>query len=160
MNDETQPKAEPAQQDDDPTGERSGDAIQPSTPVNPLGRVEWLDLTVHDARRMRDFYSAVVGWKGEDVDMGTYSDYNMNLPEGGDTIAGICHARGPNANLPPQWLVYVRVASVHDSAETCRQKGGKVLDGPKRMGSSDFCVIQDPSGAVMALLSDRKKSTS
>jgi predicted enzyme related to lactoylglutathione lyase len=127
-----------------------------AAPKNPLGRVEWLDLTVHDGRRLRDFYSEVVGWKAADVDMGMYSDYNMNLPESGETIAGICHARGQNAGLPSQWLVYVRVASVHEAAETCRQKGGEVLDGPKRMGSSDICVIKDPAGAVMALLSDRK----
>lgn len=153
------PQSESVEPDKGDTGEQASQANPPSARVNQLGRIEWLDLTVHDARRLRDFYSAVVGWKAQDVDMGTYSDYNMNLPEGGDTIAGICHARGPNAKLPPQWLVYVRVASVYDAAETCRQKGGQVLDGPKRMGSSDFCVIQDPSGAVMALLSDRKSQT-
>lgn len=150
MSDDTEQQPEPAEQDSQ-TG-------QEAPPANPLGRVEWLDLTVHDGRRLRDFYSAVVGWKGEDVDMGMYSDYNMNLPESGETIAGICHARGPNSNLPAQWLVYVRVASVHEAAETCSQKGGKVLDGPKRMGSSDICVIQDPAGAVMALLSDRRST--
>jgi len=143
---------EPAKQDQ----EQPEANEQEAAPGNPLGRIEWLDLTVHDGRRLRDFYSAVVGWKGEDVDMGMYSDYNMNLPETGETIAGICHARGQNAHLPSQWLVYVRVASVHEAAETCRNKGGQILDGPKRMGSSDICVIQDPAGAVMALLSDRK----
>lgn len=144
MNDETTPA----------DGNETEQAEAPK-PEPRLGKIEWLDLTVPDAYRVRDFYKAVVGWKSSEVDMGAYSDYNMNLPETGDTIAGVCHARGPNANLPSQWLVYVRVASVQESAETCLQKGGKVLDGPKRMGNSDFCVIQDPAGAVMALLSDR-----
>lgn len=124
--------------------------------INRFGRIEWLDLTVGDAPRLRDFYAAVVGWKPADVDMGSYADYSMNLPTG-DSIAGVCHARGSNANLPPQWLVYVRVADVQESAETCLQRGGKVLDGPRRMGGNEFCVIQDPAGAVMALLSDRKR---
>ncbi len=125
--------------------------------VSKLGRIEWLDLTVPDAPRLRDFYSAIVGWKTAEVDMGSYADYCMNLPTG-DTIAGVCHARGSNANLPAQWLVYVRVASVHESAEACVKKGGKVIDGPRRMAGSDFCVIQDPAGAVMALMSERKKN--
>lgn len=126
-----------------------------ATPDKPVpGRVEWLDLTVPEAGRIRDFYKAVVGWKSSEVDMGGYSDFNMNLPEGRETVAGICHARGSNAGLPPQWLVYVRVASVTDSIAACEQKGGKVVDGPRRSAGVNFCVIQDPAGAVMALMSD------
>jgi uncharacterized protein len=83
-----------------------------------------------------------------------YSDFNINLPGTQNTVAGVCHARGGNANLPSQWLIYVRVESVVESASQCKKLGGKVLDGPRRMGGSHFCVIQDPAGAVMALLSD------
>ena len=119
-----------------------------------IGQIEWLDLTVNDASRVKNFYSSVVGWKSDDVDMGSYSDYSIQTTEGRDTVAGICHARGPNANLPSQWLVYVRVASVQESADTCKRLGGEVLDGPRRMGGSNFCVIKDPEGAVMALLSN------
>ena len=119
-----------------------------------IGQIEWLDLTVNDAPRVKNFYSSVVGWKSDDVDMGSYSDYSIHTREGRDTVAGICHARGPNANLPSQWLVYVRVASVQKSADTCKRLGGEVLDGPRRMGGSNFCVIKDPEGAVMALLSN------
>ena len=120
-----------------------------------IGKIEWLDLTVNDASRVRDFYKRVVGWKHEDVEMGSYSDFCMNLPESGTTVAGICHARGSNAKIPPQWLVYVRVESVADSAASCEKLGGKIIDGPRRMAGSNFCVIQDPAGAYMALMSDK-----
>ncbi len=86
--------------------------------------------------------------------MGSYTDFNINLPGTEDTVAGICHARGSNANLPSQWLIYVRVKSVAESASECEKLGGKILDPPRRMGGSNFCVIQDPAGAVLALLSD------
>lgn len=144
----------------DNNGEAQTEAQAEEKPKNPLGRIEWLDLTVPDAMGVRNFYRDVIGWKPEDVDMGAYADFNMNLPQSNETIAGICHARGMNANMPPQWLVYVRVADVQVAAETCLTKGGKVLEGPKRLGNSDFCVIQDPAGAVMALLSERKAKTS
>jgi len=127
---------------------------QPEQESKPIGRIEWLDLTVADASRMRDFYTAVVGWKSSDVPMGSYSDFCMNLPDDNTTVAGVCHARGTNANLPSQWLVYVRVADVTSSAAECEKRGGKILDGPRRMAGSNFCVIQDPAGAVMALMSD------
>lgn len=119
-----------------------------------IGRIEWMDLTVDDASHVRNFYTSVVGWSSSEVDMGSYSDFNINLPDTQDTIAGVCHSRGSNANIPSQWLIYVRVESVADSAEKCKKLGGEVLDGPRRMGGSHFCVIKDPAGAVMALLSD------
>lgn len=129
------------------------DAAIEEKPSN-IGRIEWLDLTVDDASQVKNFYCSVIGWSSNEVDMGMYSDFNLNLPDTQNTVAGICHARGGNANLPSQWLIYVRVESVAESASQCEKLGGKVLDGPRRMGGSHFCVIQDPAGAVMALLSD------
>lgn len=117
------------------------------------GAVEWCDLTVPDAEGLSNFYCDVVGWGKSPVSMGDYDDYSINLPASGDTIAGICHARGSNEKLPPQWLMYVRVEDVAISANRCVELGGKVLDGPREMGGSNFCVIRDPAGAVLALLS-------
>jgi predicted enzyme related to lactoylglutathione lyase len=123
-------------------------------PQSNLGKIEWLDLTVDNATRVKDFYAKVVGWSTEDVSMGSYDDFNMNLPGTNTTVAGVCHARGSNANIPAQWLVYVRVANVAESAAACKARGGKVIEGPRRMGSNNFVVIEDPAGAVMALISD------
>ncbi|MEQ8954637.1 MAG: hypothetical protein RL120_10930 [Gammaproteobacteria bacterium] len=33
-----------------------------------IGRIEWLDLTVNDASRVRDYYNSVEGWNSEDED--------------------------------------------------------------------------------------------
>ena len=118
-----------------------------------IGAVTWRDLTVPNAEEVKDFYAQVVGWKTEPVSMGDYDDFSMNLPENGETVAGICHARGVNAMLPPQWLITITVESVETSAERCKELGGKVLVGPKSMGEyGTYCVIQDPAGAVAALL--------
>ncbi len=118
---------------------------------NDIGKIGWFDLTVEDAPAIRDFYSRVVGWKPEDVSMGEYNDFNMTMPESGDAAAGICHARGGNAELPPQWLIYITVADVDESAAACRDNGGKILVGPKSMGDGKFAVIEDPNGSVAAL---------
>ena len=138
------------------SGENSRDSSSSAEEAdnNSIGRVEWVDLSIGDAARSKDFYCKVIGWKSTDVEMGTYSDFNLNLPGSGETMAGICHARGMNANLPAQWLMYVRVVDVAASAAEAERQKGKVLDGPRRMGGSNFCVIQDPDGAVMALISD------
>ncbi len=116
-----------------------------------IGKIGWFDLTVEDAASIRDFYAKVVGWRPEDVNMGEYSDFNMTMPESGDPAAGICHARGDNAGLPSQWLIYITVADVDSSAAACTENGGKVLVGPKSMGGGKFAVIEDPNGSVAAL---------
>ena len=42
-----------------------------------VGSIMWTDLTVENAERIRDFYSAVVGWTTSGVDMGGYNDFNL-----------------------------------------------------------------------------------
>ncbi len=117
-----------------------------------IGTINWTDLTVPDAERVRDFYSSVVGWTSDPFDMGGYSDYSMNSPESGNSVAGICHSRGVNTGLPAQWLVYITVADLDASIANCQKLGGKVLVGPKTMGGQGrYCVIEDPAGAVAAL---------
>ena len=115
------------------------------------GKIGWIDITVDDAEGLRDFYANVAGWKPEAVDMGEYADFNMTLPGSGTPAAGICHARGGNAGLPRQWLIYITVADADASAAACLANGGKVLVGPKDMGGGRFAVIEDPTGAVAAL---------
>jgi len=115
------------------------------------GKIGWIDITVDDAEGLRDFYSAVAGWVPSNVDMGEYSDFCMMRPSGQEPAAGICHARGGNAELPAQWLIYIVVPSVDASAAVCSANGGEVLVGPKPMGDGRFAVIRDPSGAPAAL---------
>ena len=123
-----------------------------TTPEQPkIGSIVWQDLTVSNAPEVRDFYCQAVGWTYTDHDMEEYNDFNINLPGTAETVAGICHARGTNANIPPQWLIYISVADVAESARRCEELGGKVIDGPRTMGGATFCVIQDPAGAIAAL---------
>jgi len=116
------------------------------------GSIVWTDLTVPDAGQLRTFYGAVAGWSSEPVSMGEYEDFNMLSSAGGEPVAGICHARGPNANLPSQWLMYVSVKDLDGSIRECLRLGGKVVDGPRPVGKQRFCTIQDPAGAVLGLI--------
>ena len=115
------------------------------------GTIVWRDLTVENAEAVRDFYKLVVGWDSKPEDMGGYEDYHMIAPSTGDSVAGICHARDTNADLPAQWLVYVIVEDVDACAMKCREAGGEVVAGPRDMDEGRFCVIRDPAGAVLAL---------
>jgi len=111
-----------------------------------LGQVIWADLTVPDAAGVAAFYEAVVGWKAQAQEH-EGGDFNMMIPGSGIAAAGVCYARGANAKLPPQWLIYVRVADVAKSVAECERRGGRVL-GDVAGGK----LLQDPAGAVMVIL--------
>jgi predicted enzyme related to lactoylglutathione lyase len=114
------------------------------------GKFLWIDLTVSEADKVRDFYSAVVGWNWEPVAVGDYEDYNIMTP-GGELVAGICYRKGLNINLPPAWINYVIVDSVMDSMKTCTDLGGHIVDGPRKQNEDLFVIIQDPAGAYIGL---------
>ena len=116
----------------------------PDQPKN--GAIFWQDLTVDNADQVRDFYSQVVGWTHADQDMGGYADYNMNDPESGETVAGICHAKGSNAGLPSQWVVYIAVADVAQSIKKCLELGGRWLMVPTSWMARSFARFKTRPG--------------
>ena len=115
-----------------------------------VGSIGWRDLTVDDAERVRDFYAAVAGWEPEGVSMGDYSDFNMKAASG-KAIAGVCHKRGENSDLPSQWLMYVTVADLEKSISEVERLGGEIVAGPRGLAGGRFAVVKDPAGAVIAL---------
>jgi predicted enzyme related to lactoylglutathione lyase len=121
------------------------------------GHIGWIDLTVADAGALRDFYEKVTGWEPSPVEMGGYQDYCMHPPGEPQPVAGICHARGQNADLPPVWMVYITVANLDESIRRLEELGGKLRRPVESMGNMGrFCVIEDPAGAVSALFEPAK----
>jgi len=114
------------------------------------GKIGWLDLTVTNAGEIRDFYAAVCGWKAVDHDMGAYADYVMEAPDG-SRVAGICHAKGPNAGLPPVWLPYVVVEALDSAIDTALAQGGTLLERRGPNGAAGLAILKDPQGAAFAL---------
>jgi len=83
--------------------------------------------------------------------MGGYSDYVMKMPASGDGVAGVCHSRGSNADLPAGWLIYIVVADVKASVAACIENGGKIIVEPRGLAGGHFCIVEDPGGSIAAL---------
>jgi predicted enzyme related to lactoylglutathione lyase len=116
------------------------------------GTLVGIDLTVEDARKLSSFYADVIGWIPQEEDMGGYRDFGMLAPSSGAWVAGICHSRGMNADLPPQWMIYVAVEDLEAALSRCTASGGRALTSIKgTKGEGRYCVISDPAGAVLAL---------
>jgi hypothetical protein len=119
---------------------------------NAPGQIKWADLTVPNAGEICEFYEAVVGWTSAPVNMGRYEDWTLMSPGSPEPVAGVCHALGGNADLPPVWLMYITVTDLAESIEECKRRGGRVVLGPKNYGPDGrWCVIRDPAGAHVAL---------
>ena len=83
--------------------------------------------------------------------MGGYEDHTMMAADG-TPVAGVCHARGINADLPAQWMVYIHVPDLDASLVQVEGGGGEVVTPPRDVGGSGrFSVIRDPAGALIAL---------
>ena len=112
-------------------------------------------MTSLHADELKEFYQQVIGWESEDLGMkdesGVYSDYVMK-DKAGNWVAGICHSRGANKDLPFQWIVYIQVDHVAASISKCREFGGKVLKEVKnKEGQCQYALLEDPYGAVLAI---------
>src|SRR5688572_4401028 len=123
-----------------------------TTETPATGAVAWCDITVPDASALRDFYAEVTGWRPEPVAMEGYDDFNMVLPGSGEPVAGVCHARGENAALPSQWLIYIAVPDLAMSVRKALERGAEQIAGSAQAGAEGgYCVLRDPVGAVFAL---------
>ncbi len=115
------------------------------------GKAAWVDMTVDDAPGLRDFYAEVVGWKPEPVAMEGYDDYSMTAPDG-TPVTGICHRRGPNADLPTGWIVYFTVPDLDSALAACEKRGGTIVSRTARDNAAEgFAIIRDPAGTISAL---------
>ena len=111
------------------------------------GDLCWYELSTTDAEAAKKFYGELFGWeyKGGDVEGAPYNEIFAN----GKPVGGI-HQMGGG---PPQWTAYVAVSDVDASAKRVGALGGKIsvppMDIPK---VGRFCVISDPAGASIALI--------
>lgn len=116
------------------------------------GAITWIDLTVPEGERLRDFYADVIGWKTMDISMGDYNDYCMISPDDDVVRSGVCHQRGVNKDLPPAWIMYVNVADLDASLEAVKKGGGEMIGDIRKMGEkARYCIIKDPAGAYLGL---------
>lgn len=117
-----------------------------------IGKALWVDLTIPNAMEVKDFYTKAIGWDSTDHPMGDYVDYNMNSPENGETLAGVCNAKGMNNDMPPVWMVYFCVENLDEKIDYIQKSQGEIIKGPVDAGPMGrYIVIKDPAGAYCAL---------
>jgi predicted enzyme related to lactoylglutathione lyase len=112
------------------------------------GEFCWVELHTDDPGKALGFYKKVFGWTSKELTFGG-STYNELARDGGKGAGGITAKSMPSPNA---WLCYVVVDDVDASAKRAATLKGKVLAPPADIPNiGRFAVIQDPTGAVLAL---------
>ena len=110
----------------------------------------WHELATSDQQGALAFYSELFGWsRGPTHDMGPLGTYQL-IEHRGAPIGGIYKVM--DASRPPQWLTYVRVASVDRAAAAAKEAGGRVTQEPMEVpGGGRIAQILDPQGGAFAV---------
>lgn len=115
------------------------------------GAFSWNELMTTDVEGARQFYQQLLGWKLEDF-ADAKEPYTM-ASAGDIQTAGLMAIPAEAQGMPPMWGAYVTVDDVDASAAETEKLGGKVVlpvtDIPK---VGRFCVIADPQGAMLSLI--------
>ncbi len=120
------------------------------------GAFSWNELMTTDVSAAKVFYGKIFGWELED--MVTNDMVYTIAKKDGQEVAGIMGTPPEAGDMPPMWGAYVTVDDVESSAKVAEELGGKILLTPRDIPDvGRFCVISDPQGASLMLITyDRK----
>ena len=105
-----------------------------------------VDLATPDPAAAQQFYGALFGWEHEEIPAAGYTVARLD----GKAVAGMFE-RPPEqrGQMPPNWLSYVSVEDVEETAGRARELGGAVLrEAADAMDAGRVAVLADPQGAV------------
>ena len=120
--------------------------------VNEPGALTINQLNTSDPERAQEFYSAVFGWRFEQVATGEQAYWGIY---NGDRLNGGMMPLAPELGAPSHWLVYFGSESVDEDAGRIRELGGEPLIEPMSVPGGRVLPARDPQGAVFAVLSGR-----
>ena len=114
----------------------------------------WHGIISTDVDRAKAFYSEVLGWGVQSVQMG--DDMATMF-----TVADIprCHLMAPPMEgVPSHWSNYLRVSSVDDTTSAAAANGGQMQVPPTDIPPGRFSVVTSPSGAMLSLFRESDDS--
>lgn len=122
-----------------------------------FGEFCWYELATANVQAAKDFYGNVFGWKFTEHDMGdmTYTVFKRDNQEFGGIWA---IPKDKQNQIPPHWMAYILVENLNTSLDKARKNGAKVIKEMTQAGDMGlFAIIQDPTGAHIALWEVLKK---
>lgn len=120
------------------------------------GALSWCELLTDDVPKAKAFYTDVVGWQAEDMDMADSGVYTV-LKANGAPVGGIMKTP-PQAGGPPRWTAYITVDDVDGRLTKAEKAGGTILSPAFSVpGVGRMATVADPTGAVLNFITYEPK---
>ena len=120
------------------------------------GTFIWNELITSDEESCSHFYSSLLGWERKEVNTGEDRPYSIFLKDG-HVMGGMLGRASGSENSRSHWEPYVAVDDVDACAGQITQLGGKITTAPHDIPViGRVCVIRDPSGASLTLVTEKK----
>ena len=113
------------------------------------GKFSWQELVTKDIEGSRKFYTELLGWTIEEMDMGNgmYSMFMAN----GVPVAGMVSPPEDKGDVPTSWIGYITVEDLDATVAKAEEMGSKVCIPPTDVpGRGRYAGIADPQGAPIA----------
>lgn len=121
--------------------------------IKKQGVFSWNELMTTDVEGAKSFYTKLLGWTTEDKPMPEMGMTYTLVKVGDRAVGGIMPLPPEAGKMPPVWGSYVSVENVDDSARKAVALGGTIYKEPTDIpGVGRFCVVGDPQGAFLALI--------
>ena len=118
----------------------------------PHGSICWTELGTKDVAAAKKFYTEIFGWKVSESKGAGEMDYS-EIEIGGRQVGGMYQLTEQMGNIPSHWISYISVDDVDKTVEQVTAHGGKIMMPVKEIPHvGRFCVITDPTGAAIALI--------
>ncbi|MEU7134813.1 VOC family protein [Streptomyces sp. NPDC046261] len=125
-------------------GEFSGAEV-----VNEPGSVVWNELNTADPEAAATFYEEALGLTA--TTMKEAPGY-FSLKAADRAVGGMQDLENAPPGSPSHWLTYFSVDDTDSTVDALTRAGGSVLKPPADMVAGRMAVVQDPQGAVFALI--------
>ena len=121
------------------------------------GEFCWNDLATTDIQASQNFYAELLGWKIKEQEAGGVI-YNEISLDGQIAFGGVWKLTADMGDVKPHWMSWVAVDDVDVSAAKVTELGGSVCVPPTDIPNTGrFCVINDPTGATISLITLKGK---
>jgi predicted enzyme related to lactoylglutathione lyase len=120
--------------------------------ANEPGSFQWNECETRDVAAAADFYTAVFGYRVDEMDMGQEEPYRLFMLSD-HRVAGLFKITPEMGDdVPPNWMTVFSVADCDAAAAKAQELGGALLHGPQDIPVGRFAVLQDSTGAVFQVV--------
>lgn len=114
------------------------------------GIFSWRELITNDTEGSAKFYSELLGWTKDTMDMGGGNSYTMFM-NGDRPVAGMIQPPAEKGDVPTAWVNYITVEDLDATVAKAQELGAQLCMPPMAVpGKGRFAGFADPQGAMIA----------